>query len=328
MNPRITPLFIALLVGASLLVAQSGVSIVGAGYVDPAAIILAPGQITTLFLRDVKSTLPDYQGAGGFPLPTTLAGLSVTFRQFSDVDPIPVPILAVRKLTTGCFGALPGSITTEPCRLIALTIQVPTGLSFSQPLSPPDRNRRQELVVSENGAPGPAFAYILYHDNIHVLTDCDPIRPSPLAFCNYRVTHADGTLVQGGSNAAQPGEILVLYAFGLDGTDPIVPAGSPAPLPPAVRPFPLTIAFDFTPNATPARPGLASATVVLDQAVFAGLTPNYAGLYQVNFKVPTPPAGTPRCFQENVLSNVTVTLLGHETFDGAQFCVKVPPPAP
>jgi hypothetical protein len=34
--------------GANLLVGQSGVSIVGAGYVGPSAIILAPRQITTL----------------------------------------------------------------------------------------------------------------------------------------------------------------------------------------------------------------------------------------------------------------------------------------
>src|SRR5882762_3557595 len=112
MNLRNTFVFLVLLVGAGPLPAQSGVSVVGAGYVDPSAIILAPGQITTLFLRDVKSTLPFYQAASGFPLPTTLAGLSVTLRQFSNVDPIPVPILAVRKLTGGCYGSLPDSITT------------------------------------------------------------------------------------------------------------------------------------------------------------------------------------------------------------------------
>ena len=43
---------IAVIFGANLLVVQSGVRIVGAGHVDPSAIVLTPGQITTLSPRD------------------------------------------------------------------------------------------------------------------------------------------------------------------------------------------------------------------------------------------------------------------------------------
>lgn len=312
-----------LLIGADILIGQSNVSVVASGYIDPSHIDLAPGQITTLYLHNVKSAMPRYLAASGLPLPTTLAGLSITLRQFSNVDPIPVPIVAVRQLDTGCPSARLDILTTDPCRLIAVTIQVPTGLSMPLPASPPDPNRRQELVVSENGSPGPAFAYYLYQDNIHVVTTCDPIQPFVGADCRPELTHADGSLVQGG-NPAQPGETLVLYAFGLGGTNPTVPAGSPAPLPPAVRPFPLMVTLNFTANAMPSRLGPTSATVTLNQAIFAGLTPGLAGLYQVNFKVPVPPAGTPACLTSNVQSNVTITLLGNDTFDGAQFCVQVP----
>ena len=313
--------------GRELLTGQSAVSIVGGGYIDPSHIDFAPGQVTTLFLRNVKGPAIQYVAASGFPLPFTLAGLSVSLRLFSDVAPIPVPIFSVRQLDNGCPAALPEILSVDPCRLIAVTIQVPTGLTMALPASPPDPNRRHELIVSENGQPGPAFSYFLKQDNIHVVTNCDPIQRFVGEDCRPEITHLDGKLVQGG-NPAQPGEILVVYAFGLGETSPTVPSGSPAPLPPASLRFPLRILLNFTPNAPPARPATVSSTMIFDQAVFAGLAPGFAGLYQVNFRVPEPPAGTPACLTSNVLSNVTVTLLPGGTFDGAQFCVQVPRDAP
>ena len=257
-----------------------------------------------------------------------MAGLSATLRMFKNVDPIPVPIVGVLQSVTGCSGAVAGVVTTDPCRLVGLTIQVPTDLSSPLPFSTPDGNRLQQLVVSENGVPGTAIAFYLYPDNIHVVTNCEPVQSFPgNRDCQGYVTHANGALVQG-TDPAQPGETLILYAFGLGGTVPSVPAGSAAPIPPAKLVSPLRIAFDFTPGAVPAWPGPSSATVVRDMAVFAGLAPNYAGLYQVNFKVPAPPPGTPACLTSgSVQSNVTITLVGDYTYDGAQFCVRTDPVA-
>ena len=311
------------LVGAELLIGQSSLSIVGSGYSDPSNIDLAPFQVTTLYLRGVKSAVPRYVAASGFPLPFSLAGLSVSFRQFSNVDPIQVPILAVRQLESGCPDARLDSLTLDPCRLIAVTIQVPDAL-IVRSTKFPDQNIRQELIVSENGNPSSAFRFNLLQNNIRVLTDCGLIQNSARNYCTPKITHADGILVQG-SNPAQPGEILVVYALGLGGTTPTVPAGSPAPLTPATLPFPLLITVNFNPNAPPGPLAPASATMIVDQAIFAGLTPGFAGLYQVNFRVPMPPAGTPACLTSNILSNATVTLLGSESFDGASFCVQVPP---
>ncbi len=316
--------------GARVLAAQSGITVIGSGYINPSTVVIAPGQITTIFLSGVKSTwslLSPYPTASGLPLPTTLAGFSVTLRQFKNVDPIPVPILSAMPLTGGCPGVDLNVPVSAPCLRVGLTIQVPTGLSLPLPFSTPDGNRLQELVVSENGVPGPAVRFSLIPDNIHVVTNCEPIQ-SPLdSDCQGYVTHANGTLVQG-TNPAQPGETLVLYAFGLGGTAPTVPAGRAAPLPPANLASPLQVAFNFTPGAAPAWPGPSSATLVRDLAAFAGLAPNYAGLYQVNFKVPAPPPGTPACLTSNVQSNVTITLVGDYTYDGAHFCVQTSQAAP
>jgi hypothetical protein len=55
--------FLVLFSGARVLFAQPGASVVGAGYIDPSHIAIAPGQVITLFLKNVKGAvgLPDGQ---------------------------------------------------------------------------------------------------------------------------------------------------------------------------------------------------------------------------------------------------------------------------
>ncbi len=50
----------------------------------------------------------------------------------------------------------------------------------------------------------------------------------------------------------------------------------------------------------------------------------WGGLYQVNFIVPPPPAGTilAECDGKIIRSNLTVTLSGINSFDSASFCVR------
>ncbi|HTS47526.1 MAG TPA: hypothetical protein VMH05_06255 [Bryobacteraceae bacterium] len=92
------------------------------------------------------------------------------------------------------------------------------------------------------------------------------------------VTHADGSLVTQ-SSPAVGGETVVLYVTGLGKVNPPVADGVAAPAPPPLSYTVENINVDIQdtdgniyPAATPA---------------FAGLTPGFAGLYQINFVVPT-----------------------------------------
>jgi uncharacterized protein (TIGR03437 family) len=189
------------------------------------------------------------------------------------------------------------------------------------------------LWVSENGTNSAVFQLMALSDQIHVLTSCDTFLtavPPPINYtglpCSPMVTHVDGSLVSFGS-PAQPGEEVVAYAVGLGSTNPALVAGQPAP-----SAAPTTIAFNlqftYVPNALPSRPGGSHAPL------FAGATPGYNGLYQINLVVPAPPAGTPACGTvgssqlqpgSNVVqSNLTVSIGGTFSFDGAGICVAVP----
>src|SRR5215471_5068219 len=68
----------------SLGLAQPAPVITGAGYSAPAPFQVAPGQVVTLFLRDLPAA-PDgslrSSEAVGTPLPTALAGISLTVTQ-------------------------------------------------------------------------------------------------------------------------------------------------------------------------------------------------------------------------------------------------------
>jgi len=75
----------------------------------------------------------------------------------------------------------------------------------------------------------------------------------------------------GGNNPAKPGDAIVIYATGLGDVNPRVIAGAAAPL---------------TPLSTTVAPVTVSIGGLQAKVFFNGLTPGYAGLYQVNAYVP------------------------------------------
>jgi uncharacterized protein (TIGR03437 family) len=111
------------------------------------------------------------------------------------------------------------------------------------------------------------------------------------------VVKPNGTQFNGDpSHPASAGDALVIYSAGLGAVTPPVETGSASPQsPPAKVSNPITVTIG-------GRPALVA---------FAGLTPNFAGLYQVNVTVPagiTPGANVPVVLTSGGLSSPPVTI--------------------
>ncbi|HXA65756.1 MAG TPA: hypothetical protein VNV82_11420 [Bryobacteraceae bacterium] len=181
---------------------SSSSTIAGAGYLFPAPISVAPGQVITIFARGVGGTLKQPVQAGFGSLPTSLAGISVTLVQAKNIL---APILQVSPTTlSGNFGVM-----------TAITIQIPYELQ----LPPPNGGLGGgvALFVTENGVAGTWSDLNAVPDQVHILTVCDTVLGGPgpsTGRCQWEVTHANGLLVSN-ANPASVGEELVAYAAGL-----------------------------------------------------------------------------------------------------------------
>jgi hypothetical protein len=251
---------------------------------------------------------------------------------------LPVPVGEVRQFST-CGDPL---VAYTCGRITAVTVQVPLEIQpycwlCQTPVAAPPFIVREEASDSTTTyVDGISLA-----DQIHVLTACDTLSSwMPIRHfngtglpCRPMVTHGNGSLVTA-KVPAQPGEELVAYAVGLGQTDPpaktgeIVTAAAPAATP-------ITLDFNYRPNALPTQPVAANSTRgTAIRPLYAGSTPGYVGLYQVNFVVPPVPAGILPCVDvtknylpgDVVQSNLTVSIGGASSFDGAGICVA--PPAP
>ena len=102
---------------------------------------------------------------------------------------------------------------------------------------------------------------------------------------------------------ASKGDVLTIYAIGLGPTSPTVTAGQPAPAAEPLARLTSTPTVVFTTNQIPQ----VNVYVTPDQVAYAGLSPNYAGLYQVNVAIPQAcPSGTVQVslqFADGTVSN-------------------------
>jgi uncharacterized protein (TIGR03437 family) len=300
-----------------------GPTLAGAGYADPSMIQVAPGQITTLFVTGLKTVLTSQVNATVVPLPTVLAGISVTLNQAG------VPLLAIQQIPV-CSGD-----SGSDCVITAITVQIPFELGMSA----------STLVVTENGNASKTFKVSPVADHVHVMTLCD-VYPSPkfvrssqpvsalTPACAPVATHANGDLITAYDPAAA-GEEIVIWAFGLGATSPAVKTGTATPTPaPVMANAPLIVQFDARPNAGASRPYLNPMILspFVPVAIFAGLTPGQVGLYQVNLKIPdtlSPVGACTTTVPGNALiplnvvqSNLTINIGATTSFDGAAICVK------
>jgi len=321
--------FLALILVSGAAAAQNANTVIGSSYTLPTSINAAPGQILNLIVADVGASLTSRVAASSLPLPNTLANISVQLTQAQAPTSVAAPILAVRPVST-CPGGV--NIGSAACgKYTVVTIQVPYELALvclppqaCPALSPVP----PQLVVSENGIPGGAVQLNPLRDQVHVTTSCDldsaataPCISAPM------VTHADGSLVTAAS-PAQFGEEIVLYALGLGSTNPQAQTGQAAPS----RALPVTslagVEFNYAVNAPPSK-GIPAPLATCAYGVtcpeppaFAGLTSGSVGLYQVNVVVP-PSQSVFRC-GAGVVSNLTISVIGQNSFDGAGICVAPP----
>jgi len=164
-------------------------------------------------------------------------------------------------------------------------VQIPSNLGAGQVM----------VQVIRNGQPGN-----------RVSATIDSVAPRLFALRQYAaapdgtawgvVVNADGSLAVpansgiAGGHPAQRGSIVTIYALGLGPTSPSVNTGDPAPgAEPLARTVnPVQVTYGGSATATPA---------------YAGLAPNYAGLYQINVLIPqnAPTGNVP----------VSITIQGH-----------------
>ena len=286
---------------------QQGGAFAGAGYRSPLPLGVAPGQVVTLYISGPNTT--DAIFADRVPLPTNLGGFIVTALP----GPLPVPIFSVLPL-----GGCSNFSATVCTRLTGVTVQIPFEVRPNIPGTLVTPTSFQ-LQVSKDGVLVAVADIAPVFDLIHVITSCDITQIPSVVACTPAVTHADGGLVSE-ERPAHSEEVLVLYAVGLGTPTAPVKAGQPTPTPPPTAP--VNIGFDFHPNALASQPIAVSSTGSPPPVpIFSGLTPGSVGLYQVNFRVPAPPTGTVSCGGP-VRSNLTVSIGGQASFDGAGICVS------
>lgn len=88
-----------LILGALFLSLSYGQTLATIGYDDPSVLPVAPGQVVSLFVTGMQTVLSTRQQATALPLPTTLAGISVTLNQSAAGAAIQLPIFAIQQFS-------------------------------------------------------------------------------------------------------------------------------------------------------------------------------------------------------------------------------------
>jgi uncharacterized protein (TIGR03437 family) len=299
---------------------QAPAVIASAGYSAPADFMqAAPGQILSLFVYGLDHRLADPVMASGVPLPLSLAGFSVQFQQGSTT--LAVPLLGISQAP--CNYPYAGPNLCESLTTISLQAPfeiVPDCRLCGRPTLP------AFFTVFDGGVAQAVITTTLPPDNIHITDACDSTAQLGAGVaCGKIVTHGDGTRVDANHPAAA-GEQLVMYAFGLGQTDPLVKSGAATPNPPPeLPPSQFSLNFTLAPNAAPGLPADMEANPAFNppRPVYVGLVSGFVGLYQVNFTVPAAPAETPYTGCNGaVLSDLTVTVYTANSLDGAGICVQ------
>ena len=284
----------------------------GAGYHVPSpSLDVAPGQVIVLHVHgvtaNIDSNLTPVPGSSGFP--HVLNGISVDLMQGKAATVTSLELRAAYQ--THCF---------NPCStLTGITLQIPFELEtdFAAQDDP-----FPWLRINENGKPVGGVLLRPVSDNVHVINTCDDTQVFISAAISVPQNVCAHDVMVGGAlnslyNLAHAGDQLAVWLYGMGAKTQQAPdcCFSPDQLSKPVQRFELN--FDFRPNAPafPVVPGFGLTSAPLFAAYVGG------GAYQVNFAVPSVPAGLPACDGVRIKSNLTVTVTGPNSSDAAQICV-------
>jgi uncharacterized protein (TIGR03437 family) len=212
------------------------------GFSVPPVQSISTGAITTIYGSNFMpaGSAPQLNSVSNGSLSTNFAGVCVTF------GGVKAPIF--------------GIATTQ------VTVEIPTIASGSVPVQV-RRNcgAANELLSNTINATAQAAT----PEFLYLVANADGINP-------VAAVAADGGFIGQNGETAKAGDILVVYAFGLGGTNPAQADGVPAPGAATV-----TLPVAVTIGGVPLAP---------TDILYAGVSPTYIGLYQVNLRVP---AGVP-----------------------------------
>jgi hypothetical protein len=318
--------------------AQSSASVVNLGYQSPHLPQVAPGQVLYLTLHGLSTVFDSTQVAQTVPLPTNFNGLSISLQRSGTAQPELLPLLRGQGASS-CEGSGPvvfAQGSALPCVAADYTyhlwVQIPFDLATNPPGSDnlgcpnlPCTNLNDAiLTVMEASGPGTSLRVTPVVDQVHILNTCTgggPLLAREISAyatyaCTPAIAHADSSWVTA-DRPAKPGEELVAYAFGLGAPATLFPTASATPAGGVPLTQPFTISFTGVVTAPGAHPD------------YVGLVGGSAGLYQVNFHVPSVPANLAPCNSPSNFtqlpsnpSNLTITLLGTSSVDQASFCVQ------
>jgi len=337
---------------AGLCVAQPvpGPVIGSVGYKYPTPAYFAPGQLVTVFVDGIESP-PRKRVPTETDLPTSLEGISASVVQVWDSRLLTwrLPILEARWFHS--CSAPTAFVCYTPTA--AITLQIPFEMQVLLERCPTCFAGQANLSVSVHEDGYVPLEVLPVPDAVRIVRVFDSVLPiqkrEPIGWCSplseymntapYNLTglpcpsivrHKDGSLVLA-TNPARAGEELVAWAVGLGRT---VPESETGKIVKASAPTVTTFALDFNyrRNALPTRPPPAGGDIDVPVAIYTGTVEGEVGIYQIKFQVPPVPAGTPSCTardnrtfpQGNVVySNLTVSVGGMSSFDGAGICVVV-----
>ena len=226
----------------------------------PAYLVLA----ASLGAQSANLSVPSYTAAGIVNSATNLSG---------DFAPNTIVSIYGTNLSYGTAG-IPSGATVLPRTLGGVTVYFGAEYANLYYVSPKQIN----LLVPNDLRPGPVSVTVV-REGVSgpavpiTLTETAPglfqLNPSTII-----ATHADGSVITPDAPAS-PGEVIVIYAVGLGRT---VPDMIPGQIPTRADPIQHLPDLQVQLNGNAVDPSLV---------MYAGITPFFAGLYQINVQLPS-----------------------------------------